>query len=86
MQGSGEHILRAGSMFDHAAFGGKVAFQDGNAAIRALSIVKAVDDVFAGNMDAEVCGLFFQNLIAVLIEPVVFQLFQIFTQRLARDG
>ena len=39
----------------------------GNAAIRALSIVKAVDDVFAGNMDAEVCGLFFQNLIAVLI-------------------
>ena len=32
-----------------------------------LSIVKAVDDVFAGNMDAEVCGLFFQNLIAVLI-------------------
>ena len=37
-------------------------------------------------MDAEVCGLFLQDFVAVLVEAVALQLFQIFAQRLAGDG
>ena len=84
-QRGGEHILRAGGVLDDTALGGKVALQDGNAAVGALGIVKAVDNILAGNRNAEMRGLFLQDLIAVLVEAVILQLLQILAQRLACD-
>ena len=85
-QGGFKHILRAGGVLDDAAFRGKVALQDGNAAVGALGVIKAVDDVLAADRAGKAGGLFCQNGIAVLVEAVLLQLFQILAQRLAGDG
>ena len=85
-QGSFKHILGAGGVLDDAALRGKVALQDGNAAVSALGVVKAVDDVLAADRAGKAGGLFGQNGIAVLVEAVLLQLLQILAQRLAGDG
>ena len=59
---------------DDAAFRGKVALQDGDAAVGALGVIKAVDDVLAADRAGKTGGLFRQNGIAVLVEAVLLQL------------
>ena len=85
-QGGFKHILGAGGVLDDAAFRGKVALQDGDAAVGALGVIKAVDDVLAADRAGKTGGLFCQNGIAVLVEAVLLQLLQILAQRLAGDG
>ena len=85
-QGGVEHVLGAGGVLDDTALRGQIALQDSDAAVGALGVVKAVDDILAGDFDAQTLGLFLQDLVAVLVEAVLLQLFQIFAQRLAGDG
>lgn len=64
-------------MLDDAAFRGKVALQDSDAAVGALGVVEAVDDVLPADRAGKTGGLFGQNGVAVLVEAVFLQLFQI---------
>ena len=66
-----KHILGAGGVLDDAALRGKIAFQDGDAAVGALGVIKAVDDVLAADRAGKACGLFGQNGVAVLVEAVL---------------
>ena len=66
--------------------GGKIALQDGDAAVSALGVIEAVDDVLAADRTGKTGSLFGQNGIAVLVEAVLLQLLQILAQRLAGDG
>ena len=81
-----EHVLGAGGVLDDTALRGQIAFQDSDAAVGALGVVKAVDDILAGDFDAQTLGLFLQDLVAVLVEAVLLQVFQVFAQRLAGDS
>ena len=80
-----EHVLGAGGVLDDTALRGQIALQDSDAAVGALGVVKAVDDILAGDFDAQALGLFLQDLVAVLVEAVLLQVFQVFAQRLAGD-
>ena len=42
-----EHVLWAGGVLDDTAFRGQIALQDSDAAVGALGVVKAVDDILA---------------------------------------
>ena len=72
-----EHVLGAGGVLDDTALRGQIALQDGDAAVGALGVVKAVDDILAGDFDAQTLGLFLQDLVAVLVEAVLLQVFQV---------
>ena len=85
-QGGVEHVLGAGGVLDDTALRGQIALQDSDAAVGALGVVKAVDDILAGDFDAQTLGLFLQDLVAVLVEAVLLQVFQVFAQRLAGDS
>ena len=73
-------------MLDDAAFRGKIALQDGDAAVGTLGVVEAVDDVLPADRAGKTGGLFGQNGVAVLVEAVFLQLLQILPQRLSGDG
>lgn len=81
-----EHLLRAGGVFDDRALRGKVALQDGDAAVGADGVGSRADDVGAGQLDAAAGIRLVQQLLAVLVEAVRLQLVQILAQRLAGDG
>ena len=66
--------------------GAQSGFKHGNAAVRTLGVIKAMNDVLAADRAGKACGLFRQNGIAVLVEAVLLQLLQILAQRLASDG
>ena len=85
-QGGFKHILGAGGVLDDTALRGQVALEDGDAAVGALGVIEAVDDVLAADRTGKTSGLFCQNGIAVLVEAVLFQLLQILAQSLAGDG
>ena len=85
-QGGFKHVLGAGGVLDDAAFRSQIALQDGDAAVGALGVVEAVDDVLAADRAGKTGGLFGQDGVAVLVEAVLFQLLQILAQRLAGDG
>ncbi len=51
-QGGVKHVLGAGGVLDDTALRGQIALQDGDAAVGALGVVKAVDDVLAADRDA----------------------------------
>ncbi len=73
-------------MFDDRALRGKVALQDGDAAVGADGVGSRADDVGAGQLDAAAGIRLVQQLLAVLVEAVRLQLVQILAQRLAGDG
>ena len=81
-----EHLLRAGGVFDDRALRGKVALQDGDAAVGADGVGSRADDVGAGQLDAAAGIRLVQQLLAVLVEAVRLQLVQILAQRLAGDS
>ena len=81
-----EHILRTGRVLDDAALRRQIAAQNGDAAVGALGVVKVVDDVGAGNRKAEGFGLLPEDPVAVLIEAVFLQVFQVFPEGLSGYG
>ena len=52
-QGGVEHIFGAGGVLDDTALRGQIALEDGNAAVRSLGIVKAVDNILPGHLPGE---------------------------------
>lgn len=57
--------------------GARLPFRIAIFAVGALGVVKAVDDILAGDFDAQTLGLFLQDLVAVLVEAVLLQVFQV---------
>ena len=73
-------------MLDDAALRSEISLQDRDAAVRTLCVVEAVDDILAAYLTCKALGLLREKLIAVLIEAILLQLFQVLTQRLSGNG
>ena len=89
------HLLRAGGVLDHGAFGGQVALQDSDGALCADGFVVRADDVFASDavrialagQDVRIPAVeILQPAVALLIEAAFLQGIQVLAERLAGDG
>ena len=81
-----EHFPRAGRMLDHGSFRCQIAPQNCDTAIFTDRLTCRTDDITAGQLQTTAGVCLIQKLLAMLVESILFEVFQIFAQRFSGNG